>query len=137
MDNRDPRSGVNYLVTVLRRITRIVQLAPFAYLLLLAVYLLGECVLPEWSLRLFDNLLNVPAYAPVGFLFLGRMLKLCSWFRAACLLPFTTRVEGWVDSFVYTFTQGEVVLLNMAVGAAFLVFIYLSFRHFFHGRAEK
>jgi len=135
MDNRDQRSGVKYLVTVLRRITRIVQVAPFVYLLLLAVYLLGESIMPDWALRICDNLLNVPVYTAAGFIFVGRMLKLCSWFRTACVLPFTTKVEGYVDSFVYTLTQNEVVIVNTILGIAFLLFIYLSFRHFFHGRA--
>ena len=58
--------------------------------------------------------------------------------RTACLLPFTTKVEGYVDAFVYTFTQNEVVIVNAALGIVFLAFIFISFRHFFHnGRAEK
>lgn len=137
MDNRDPRSGVSYLVTVLRRVTRIVQIAPFAYLFLLAVYLLGESFLPDWSVRLLDNLLGLPAYTAAGFLFLGRMLKLCAWFRTACLLPFTTKVESYVDSFVYTFTQNEIVAVNAVIGTVLLIFIYLTIRHFFHHGQRK
>lgn len=120
---------------ILRRITRIVQIAPFAYLLLLAVCLLGESLMPDWMLRISVNLLSTPAYATVGMLIVGRWLKLCSWFRTACLLPFTTKVEGYVDAFVYTFTQDEVVVVNTAVALAFLTFIYLTYRHFFHGRS--
>lgn len=138
MENPDPRAGaVSSLVKILRKITRIVQIAPFAYLLLLGTCLLCESILPDWLFRLLVNLLNTPVYLTIGMLFLGRWLKLCSWFRTACLLPFTTKVEGYVDSFVYTFTQNEVVFLNAVIGVAFLVFIYVSFRHFFHGRAEK
>lgn len=138
MENRDPRAGaVSSLVKILRKITRIVQLAPFAYLLLLGVCLLCESILPDWAWGLSTNLLNAPVYTIVGMLCVGRWLKLCSWFRTACLLPFTTKVEGYVDSFVYTFTQNEVVIVNTILGITFLVFIYVSFRHFFHGRAEK
>lgn len=138
MENQDQRAGaVNSLVKILRKITRIVQIAPFAYLLLLGVCLLCESLLPDWAMRLSVNLLNAPVYTIVGLLFVGRWLKLCSWFRAACLLPFTTKVEGYVDSFVYTFTQNEVIIFNAVLGITFIVFIYLSFRHFFHGRAEK
>ena len=138
MENRDQRAGaVNSLVKILRKITRIVQIAPFAYLLLLGVCLLFESLLPDWAMRLSVNLLNTPVYTIVGLLCVGRWLKLCSWFRTACLLPFTTKVEGYVDSFVYTFTQNEVIIVNAVLGITFLVFIYVSFRHFFHGRAEK
>lgn len=138
MENRDRRAGaVSNLVAILRKVTRIVQIAPFAYLTLLATYLLCESFLPDWAVRLADNLLNAPAYTTAGMLVLGRMLKLCAWFRTACLLPLTTKVEGYVDSFVYTFTQNEVVVANAVIGMMFLAFIYISFRHFFHdGRAE-
>ena len=138
MENRDQRAGaVSSLVRILRKITRIVQLAPFAYLFLLGIVLLLESTLPDWALRLMSNLLDAPVYTTIGMLLFGRILKLCSWFRTACLLPFTTKVGGYVDSFVYTFTQNEVVLVNTLLGITFLLFIYLSFRHFFHGRAEK
>lgn len=137
MDNQGPRAGaVSSLVKILRKITRIVQIAPFAYLLLLAVYLLGESIMPDWALRVSDNLLNAPLYTTAFLLGFGRMLKLCSWFRASCLLPFTTRLENYIDSFVFQFTQGEIAVVNTFLGITFLVFIYISFRHFFHGRAE-
>ena len=117
--------------------TRIVQIAPFAYLLLLSVYLICESVLPDWMLRLSVNLLSTPAYASVGMLLVGRWLKLCSWFRTACVLPFTTKAENYIDSFVYTFTQNEIVIVNTMLGILFLSFIYLSFRHFFHVSPQK
>lgn len=138
MENRDQRAGaVSSLVKILRKITRVVQIAPFVYLLLLGVCLVFESIMPDCLFRLSTNLLNTPVYTIVGMLCVGRWLKLCSWFRTACLLPFTTKVEGYVDSFVYTLTQNEVAIVNAILGITFIVFIILSFRHFFHGRAEK
>ena len=138
MDSRDRRDGVSYLVSVLRKVTRFVQITPFAYLFFLAVYLLAETFLPGWSLGVLDNLLFVPAYTAVGMLLLGRVLKLCSWFRTACLLPFTTRAESYVDSFIFQFTECEITIVNTAIAVTFIVFIYLTIRHFFlHGRVQK
>lgn len=119
---------------MLRRITRIVQIAPFAYLFLLGIYLIGESVLPYWLLRLFDNILNAPVYVTIGMLGAGRMLKLCSWFRTACLLPVTARVECYVDSFVYALTQNEQLIFNTAIGIIFIAFVFIAIRHFLHGR---
>jgi len=130
MENRDPR--IERLVSVLRLNTRIVQVLPFAYLLLLAIYLLVERSLPVWALRLADNLLNVPVIAVFIFLVLGKLLKLCAWFRTACLLPLSVKAECWIDSFVFTFTQREVVILNTLFGVLFLSFVVVSFYHFFH-----
>lgn len=138
MDSPDPRAGaVSSLVGVLRKVTRIVQVAPFAYLVLLAVYLLCESVLPNWAVMLADNLLNAPAYTTAGMLVLGRMLKLCAWFRTACLLPFTAKAECYVDAFVYQFTQNEVAIVNAATGILFIAFVFVTIRHFFHGHAAE
>lgn len=134
MDSPDPKGAVSRLVAVLRKVTRIVQLLPFAYLLLLAVYLLTECVLPGWALDIADNVLNAPVVAIIGMLGAGKLLKLCNWFRTACLLPVTTKIESWVDSFIITFTQGEVITINTIIGLIFLTYIYLAYRHFFHGK---
>ena len=135
MENRDQSQGaVSNLVRLLRKITRVVQIAPFAYLLLSAICLLCECFMPDWMLRIAENLLSTPVYAMLGMLLVGKWLKLCSWFRTACLLPFTARVEGYVDAFVYTFTQNEVAIINFALASVFIFFIYFSFRHFFYGR---
>lgn len=138
MENRDRRAGaVNSLVKILRKITRIVQIAPFAYLLLLGICLLFESIMPDWLFRLSVNLLNTPVYIIVGMLLLGRWLKLCSWFRTACLLPFTTKAECYVDAFLYQFTQNEVAIVNIATGLVFLAFVAITIRHFFHGHAAE
>lgn len=138
MDSRDQRQDVvSNLVKVLRKTTRIVQIAPFAYLLFLAVYLLGEGIMPDWALQISDNLLDAPLYTTAFLLGFGRLLKLCSWFRASCFLPLTTRLERYIDSFVFQFTQGEIAVLNTVLGILFLLFIYVSFRHFFHAVSKK
>jgi len=138
MDNPGPRAGaVSNIVRIMRRITRIVQLLPFAYLLILALYLVTECLLPEWLSRVADNVLNAPVAAIAGMLGTGRLLKLCRWFKAACLLPVATKLESWIDSFLISFTQDEVIIINTCIGILFLIYIYASFRHFFHGRKQR
>lgn len=137
MDSPDPKGAASYLVYILRRVTRWVQLLPFAYLLLLAVYLLLESLMPDWSLRLADGLLNIPSQVIAGIVSLGRLLRLCAWHLTACLLPFLVKAVSWIDAFVLTFTQEEIILINTATGILFLTFIYTANRHFFHVRREN
>lgn len=135
MENPDPNGAVSHLVAILRKITRVVQLLPFAYLLLFASYLLCESVLPDAVVCLADNVLNTPIIAIIVMLGAGRLLRLCNWFKTACLLPITTKVEGYIDAFVFTFTQEEIILINTTIGILCIVFIILSYRHFFaHGQ---
>lgn len=134
MENPDPKGAVSHLVVILRKITRIVQLLPFAYLLLLTVYLLSESILSDSIARIADNLLNAPVIAIAIMLGAGRLLKLCNWFKTACLFPLSTKVENYIDSFVFTFTQEEIIFINTAIGIISLLFLILSFRHFAYGK---
>ena len=137
MDSQDQRGAVSHLVKVLRRVTRIVQIVPFVYLFFLGLYLLTERALPVQVLQAVDNILAAPSFAMLGVLAFGGLLKLCAWHRAACLLPLTTKVETYVDSFVVTLTQGEVLFINILLGVSFLTFLVLAFRHFFsNGRKD-
>lgn len=134
MENQGPNGAVSHLVAILRKITRVVQLLPFAYLLLFASYLLCESVLPDAIARLADNVLNTPLLVILVMLGAGRLLRLCNWFKTACVLPLTTKVESYIDAFVFTFTQEEIILINTTIGIISLVFLILAIRHFAHGR---
>lgn len=136
MDNQDPKSAVKYLVGITRRITRVTQLAPFVYLLFLAVLLLAEPLLPDTHVRWIDKLSAIPVYVSVSMLGLGRLLKLCRWFISACLLPILPKTVGYIDSFVVTLYQEEVILANTLIGIAYIAFLILSFCHFFYGREK-
>ena len=133
MDSQDQRSAVKRIVSILKKITRVVQLIPFVYLLLLGMALLLDGLMPGWSQRMTDALLCVPAYVSFGMIGVGKILKLCSWFKASCLIPLSTKVYGWIDSFVITFTQNEVIVINVALGVSFIAFIIIAQRHFFNG----
>jgi hypothetical protein len=134
MDSPDPKGAVSRLVAVLRKVTRIVQLLPFVYLLLLSVYLLTEYILPDWVLGIADNVLNAPVVAIIGLLGVGKLLKLCAWFRTACLMPILPKIESWVDSFIVTFTQEEILCINISIGIIALVFLVAAIRHFAYAR---
>lgn len=108
-----------------------VQVIPFVYLALLSLYLLTESILPDWALRIADNGLNMPMLGTIGLLGAGRILKLCQWFKAACILPVATKVENIVDSFIITLTQTELVAFNIILGILFITYISISYRHFF------
>ena len=131
MENPDPRNAVSSFVKAHKRMIRLVQVAPFAYLLLLALYLFTESIMPDWMLRVADNALNVPMLGVVGLLGAGHILKLCTWFKTACLLPMAAKVESIIDSFVLTLTQCEITMFNVILGALFVTYLCLSYKHFF------
>lgn len=131
MDSQEQRNAVKRIVDILRRLTRIFQILPFAYLFFLSVYLLTESLLPEWALRIADNLVDIPIYLIIAMLFCGNLLKLCAWYRTACVMPLAVKAVGYIDSFIIEFTQNEVVWINAGLGILFLLFLGLAYKHFF------
>lgn len=107
------------------------QLAPFAYLVFYATYMLAGSFLEDDLLCLADSVMTVTPVAVFGMLVASRLLKLCPWHKAACLLPTTSQVEGYIDSYVFTFTQEEIVFINMSLGIFVLIFIVMAYLHFF------
>lgn len=134
MEAQDPNGAVSSVIRILREATRIVQLAPFAYLVFYVAYMLFGYFASEEALCVADSLLTISP-ATTGMMLAGsRLFKLCRWHKTACLLPMTGQVEGYVDSFIITFTQEEIILINTTIGIISLVFLILAIRHFAHGR---
>ena len=135
MEAPDPQGAVSSVIRILRKATRIVRLAPFAYLAFYAAYMLLGCFVSEETLCIADNLLTISP-ATTGMLLAGsRLFRLCRWHKAACLLPMSSQVEGYIDSFVVTFTQEEIIIINSLIGLTSLIFLVLAYRHFFaHGK---
>lgn len=130
MDSRDRRSAVEAVIGVLRRLTRIVQVAPFVYLAIYAPYLLFSWLLPDSVLGFLDSIIFVSPVASGGMLVLSRILKLCKWHKAAVLIPLSSQTESFVDGFVFTFTENEIIFLNTAIGITAVLFLYLAHNHF-------
>lgn len=134
MDNQDPRSGVNYLVSVLRKVTRAVQLAPFAYLVFFGSFLICEFYIPEVVVGILDKIFYVSPALMGIMLCASKLLKLCHWHRIACVIPGITQLGDFVDSMLFQFTQSEVILFNATVGILSLAFLLKANIHFKNGR---
>lgn len=131
MDSPDLQGAVSSVIRILRKATRLVQIAPFAYLLFYAAYLLLGAFASEEILCFADSLFTLSPVATGGMLVASRLFKLCRWHKCACLLPCSSQVEGYIDSFVFTFTQEEILAINIIIGVATLAFLALAYRHFF------
>ena len=132
MDSQDQRVGaVSRLVSTLRRITRLVQLAPFVYLCLYIAYLLLCDFVTERLVGFADAAVCVSSAVSVFMLVLSSLLQLCSWHKIACLLPYIPKLESYIDEFLFQFTQNEILFMHIATMVLFAVFLFVSFKHFF------
>ena len=134
MDSRDRGSAVKFLVDVFRRITRAAKVLPFLYLALFGLLLIFDWWIPDGVYEATQSLLYIPPSVVILSLFLSKTLNLCIWHKTACVIPLFSRVEGYIDDFVFQFTQNEIIIINTAVGILSLAFIFFAYRHFFYGR---
>ena len=134
MESQDPRAAVSRLIIVLRTITRLVKVLPFAYLVIYAAALLTESFLPDRIYSAIDAAMNVPPFIVLILLILSKTLKLCAWHRAACLIPMASRLVNLFDEFVVTLTSAEVTSINIALGISTILFIAIAYNHIFYGR---
>ena len=134
MDSPDRQGAANSGIKKMRRLTRFVQLAPFAYVLLYALYMLMGSLLPEETLCAIDSAAINSPLVTGGMMVLSKLMNLCRWHKAAVLIPFTSQIEGYIDSFVITFTQEEIFFINLSIGILAISFFFIACRHFIHGR---
>lgn len=134
MDSQDQRNAVSGLIRLLRKLTRCIQILPFAYLILYAAVLLTEAFSQNQVYEAICTICFLPVFGIAFLLIIGRMLRLCAWYKAACLMPASSRITDFIDNYILQFTQSEVIIINTALGIICLVFVILAVRHFSHGR---
>jgi len=132
MESRDLK-GVRRAFDILRKTTRLIQVIPFIYLGIFSLALLTERLMPSSMVLTINSVLGVSPYIIGIVLALSKLLKLCVWHKVACLFPLIQQGFYYIDNFVITFTQGEVVLINTTMGILSLIFLLAAIRHFFYG----
>lgn len=131
MDNQDPSGAVNSVIRILRRLTRFVQVSPFLYLPFFSVYMIFGSLVPDGYLGVADSIACTTPVTTAALLLASRLLKLCRWHKVACLIPSAPQIEGYVDTFVFQFTELEITLINIGLGIAAILFFISAYRHFF------
>lgn len=107
MDSQDLEGAVSALVVVLKKLTRAVKTLPFIYLIIYVVYLGLDICSAEYIINNIDCLFTVSPSITAIFLLLSKILKLCRWHKTACVIPLSTQLESYTDSFIFQFTQNE------------------------------
>lgn len=130
MENPDQRAAVlSKVLRKYRKVVRILRVLPFAYLCLYAIVLMTSGLMSERIACIIDCSLFVSPAVSAGLLLLSGALGMCDWHKAACLIPYSSRVVSFIDTNILTFTQDEVVLINGIIAISVAVFAALAFKH--------
>lgn len=131
MDSQDPRGALSNLVVVLRKATRIVQMFPFVYLLVYAAYIIVNICSFEPFVNWIDSVCLVSPITTGFLLVASRLFRLCKWHKAACLIPTSSNIESFVDSYILQFSQYELIAIYVVLLVAVLSFLIMAHKHFF------
>lgn len=135
MDNQDQKhDAVSRLILILRKTTRIVKLLPFIYLVVFLLYLLVDVLCGEWLACFIEAIAIVSPSVTVVLLAVSRVFSLCRWHRTACIIPMLSRAEGVIDNYLFTFTQTEIIAIDVVVFLLCSLFLINAYKHFFYGR---
>lgn len=121
MDNQEL---IKRLIRKLRNVTLAVQIMPFAYAGLYIIALVMYLFASEETMTILDTLLYVSPVVVVGNLILSRILELCRWHKASCILPIVPQINIVIDRYIYEFSvYAEMAHLIMVITMSVLLLI--------------
>lgn len=130
MEDRGQKDVVSRVISTFRRITKAVQLLPFAYLLVFALSSITNMACGDGFASLMDVLLYYSPAVSAALLILSSILRLCAWHKIASIIPSSSIVVGVADNIV-VFTQGEIAIINVTIGLLSILFIFMAKRAVF------
>lgn len=97
---------------------------PFIYAALYITALVLYLFASESTMLILDTLLYVSPIVICGNLVLSRILELCRWHKAACILPIWPQVNILIDRYIYEFSvQAEMAHLIMVILMSVLLLV--------------
>lgn len=119
------------IVAILRNVTLIVQLYPFAYTVLYVLCMVGYLVGSEELSCTLDQLFYTSPISILFALILSRSLKLCKWHKLECVLPMIPLIHLAIDSYIIPLSNVSaiinvgtiIVLCILSLINAYFVFI--------------
>ena len=131
MDNQDRRADLKRLITTLRRVTTAVQVFPFIYSALYIALLATYNFVPEDYQATLDNLFYISPACIVTFLILSKVLLLCRWHKAACIIPIIPQVANFIDCHVVMLSEAQVYLFNGTLLCMTVLLVFAAYKVFF------
>lgn len=97
---------------------------PFLYASLYIAALVAYMFVSEPIMQMLDTLFYVSPVVIIGNLILSRILKLCSWHKVACVLPFFPQINIFIDSYIYEFSvRAELAHIIMVISMSVLLLV--------------
>lgn len=107
------------------------QVFPFIYSALYIALLATYNFVPEDYQATLDNLFYISPACIVTFLILSKVLLLCRWHKAACIIPIIPQVANFVDCHVVMLSEAQVYLFNGTLIGMTVLLVFAAYKVFF------
>lgn len=97
------KEELSRIIGILRTVTKVVKLIPFAYALLYIISILSYSMCSENVSIWADMIFYVSPLSIIFLLILSRTLKLCKWHRLECVLPLMGFCAVLINDFIIEF----------------------------------
>ena len=98
------------IVSILRKVTKVVKIYPFVYAILYALCMFGYMIGSEGLSCALDQLFYTSPISILFALILSRSLKLCKWHKLECILPMIPLIHLAIDSYIIPLSNVSAII---------------------------
>lgn len=108
------------IVSILRKVTKVVKIYPFVYATLYILCMSGYMIGSDELSCILDQLFYTSPISILFALILSRSLKLCKWHKLECVLPMIPLIHLVIDSYIVPLSNVSAII---NVGTIIILFI--------------
>lgn len=117
----EERHNIETVISILRESTRIAKIAPFAFVFVYMLIMVGYMLFSDNVAVILDTLFYVSPMTVVLLWLLSRAFKLCSWHRFECVLSLIPQIPIFFDDYISQFDYAGAFVNISVVGLLFLL----------------
>lgn len=117
----EERHNIETVISILRESTRIAKIAPFAFVFVYMLIMVGYMLFSDNVAVILDTLFYVSPMTVVLLWLLSRAFKLCNWHRFECVLPLVPQIPIFFDDYISQFDYAGAFVNISVVGLLFLL----------------
>ena len=131
------KGNIAAVVSILRKTTRIVKVAPFVLVTMYMFAMVGYMLFSDVVAVALDTLFYVSPLVIILLWMLSRALKMCNWHRLECVLPLVPQVPIFFDDYINQFDYAGAAVNICVIGLLFLLSLINAYFVFIKPRNEE
>lgn len=98
------------IVSILRKVTKVVKIYPFVYATLYILCMSGYMIGSDELSCILDQLFYTSPISILFALILSRSLKLCKWHKLECVLPMIPLIHLAIDTYIVPLSNVSAII---------------------------